>query len=298
MNFTMPADPALYTLTPDRLPPLLRAKVTVVPNKAAMNRTIAAEFADALAKKTAAGELLNLICPVGPIDYAYFVEEVLRRGLSCRGLRTINMDEYVDQRTGRLIATDHPLSFRRFMEECFFSRLPADRRPLPENIVFPDPAAPEKITALIDAIGGADLCWTGFGITGHIAFNDPPRMLGEPVTLDVFRACKTRVLTCSPMSTAQMAMGGTHGNLDIIPEQCVTIGMYELLKTRKFGVIMMRNWHAGLWRRAFLGPITSEFPASLLQEHPNLSITMTELAAALPVTNTLQDTGEEVEEKA
>jgi glucosamine-6-phosphate deaminase len=54
----------------------------------------------------------------------------------------------------------------------------------------------------------------------------------------------------------------------------------------------MRNWHAGLWRRAFLGPVTQEFPGSLLQEHPNLTITMTELAAAVPMVHTAQATGE------
>ena len=293
MRFSITPPAGIYDTTVPTLPPELRRRVTVVADRAALNRRIATEFADALEAKTAAGETLTLICPVGPIDYGFFVEEMRRRNLSGRHLRTINMDDYVDE-TGRdLIPTSHPLSFRRFMEETFFSRLPAGQRPLPENSLFPDPAAPERTTALIDAIGGADLCWTGFGITGHIAFNDPPRMLGEPEDLASFRQSKTRVLRCAPMSTAQMAMGGTHGNLDVIPERCVTLGMYELLKTRRFGVIMMRNWHAGLWRRAFLGPVTSEFPASLLQEHPNTTLTLTELAAAKPVTNTLQDSGEE-----
>ena len=118
-------------------------------------------------------------------------------------------------------------------------------------------------------------------------------MLGEPDDLQSFKNCKTRILTTSDMSNAQMAMGGTHGNLEIIPAKCVSIGMYELLKTRTFQLTFMRNWHAGLWRRALLGPITQNFPGSLLQEHPKLKILMTELAAALPQANTQQDTGEE-----
>lgn len=266
--------------------------VTVVKDNDALNSRLATEFADALEAKQAADEMLTLICPVGPVDYRYFVKEVERRGLTCRNLRTINMDEYVDDNDD-LIDMAHPLSFRRFMDEQFISRLPPDKRPLPENVLFPDPKAPEKTTELIDEIGGADLCWTGFGITGHIAFNDPPHMLGESTDLDDLRNCKTRVLRCADMSTAQMAMGGTHGNMEIIPERAVTMGMYELLKTKKFGLIMMRNWHAGLWRRALLGPVTSGFPGSLLQEHPNLSVTMTKLAAAVPLLDAYQDTGEE-----
>ena len=46
--------------------------------------------------------MLNVICPVGPIDYRYFAAEVNKRGLSCRNLRMINMDEYIGE-DGELI---------------------------------------------------------------------------------------------------------------------------------------------------------------------------------------------------
>ena len=280
-----------YSLTLEDLPQDLRDRIRVVDDFEALNRLAAREFADLLAEKAAAGETVTAICPVGPVDYSYFADEINERGLSCRHLRTVNVDEYLDE-DGKLIPLTHPLSFRRFMEEKFFSRLPEDKRPLPENTIFPDPAAPHKVTELIDEVGGADIVWSGFGITGHIAFNDPPAMVGEPTDLESFRACKTRILTTSDMSNAQMAIGGTHGNLEIIPKRCITIGIYELLKTKIFQLTFMRNWHAGLWRRALLGPITTAFPGSLLQEHPNVKILMTKLAAAVPVANTQQDTGE------
>ena len=281
----------IYATRIEDLPGPLRAKITVVASVEELNRRVAGEFADALAEKQESGEMLTAICPVGPLDYGIIAEEINRRGLSCRHLRTINMDEYLDD-ADRMIPTGHPLSFRRFMEEGFFSRLPDEKRPLPENILFPDPDAPEKTTELIDSIGGADFCWAGFGITGHVAFNDPPHMTGDPTDLDSFRNCKTRKLTICPMSTAQMAMGGTNGNVEILPTRAITIGMYEMLKTKNFHLTFMRNWHAGLWRRALLGPVTAEFPGSLLQEHPNVTITMTELAAQPPMVNTAQATGE------
>jgi len=99
-------------------------------------------------------------------------------------------------------------------------------------------------------------------------------------------------VTICPMAMAQMATGGTNGNLEVLPTRAITIGMYEMLKSKKFHLTFMRSWHAGLWRRALLGPVTSEFPGSLLQEHPNCIITMTELAAAPPLVNTAQATGE------
>jgi len=282
----------IYAMRVQDLPSQWQEKIEVVPDVQAIHRAVAMEFVDLLAAKQARGEMLTVICPVGPLDYREFVREVQSRGLNCRNLRTINMDEYLDDKD-QLIPVDHPLSFRRFMEETFFGLLAPEDRPLPENIIFPDPACPEKVTEVIDEVGGADICWAGFGITGHVAFNDPPAMLGEADELESFRNCKTRKLTISPMSTAQMAMGGTNGNVEILPTRAVTVGMYEMLKSKRFHLTFMRNWHAGLWRRALLGPITQTFPGSLLQEHPEVSITLTKLAAAPPVVNTAQATGEE-----
>jgi glucosamine-6-phosphate deaminase len=95
------------------------------------------------------------------------------------------------------------------------------------------------------------------------------------------------------MATAQMAMGGTDGVLDIIPRHAITIGMQELLAVKRFHLTFMRSWHAGLWRRAVFGEVSSSFPGSLIQLHPNVGITMTAQAAAVPRTNTSQETGEQ-----
>ena len=281
----------IYEQRVEDLPGKWKNLTTVVPDVDSLNRRIASEFGDLLEEKSRKKELLTIIAPVGPLDYGYFAREAINRNLDCRFLRCINMDEYLDEKD-TWISTDHPLGFRRFMEETFFSHLPEDKRPLPENIIFPDPVNPERVTGLIDEIGGADICWGGFGITGHLAFNDPPEMLGEPTDLESFKNSKCRKLTVSPMATGQMAMGGTDGNLDIIPTRAVTLGMYELLKSKKLHLTFMRKWHAGLWRKAILEPVTSSFPGSLVQLHNNVEITMTELAAQIPRVNTSQETGE------
>ncbi|OGV47670.1 MAG: hypothetical protein A2017_21925 [Lentisphaerae bacterium GWF2_44_16] len=282
----------IYLKSVTDLPERIAKKTRTVKNTEELNAFIASGFCDLLEEKQKKNEILTVICPVGPLDYRYFAAEVKKRKLNCRNLRTINMDEYLDENE-KLVPFSHPLSFRRFMEETFFSHLDKNARPSDENIIFPDPDAPEKVTKLIDSIGGADICWAGFGITGHVAFNDPPQMTGEAEDLESFRNCKTRKVTICPMATAQMAMGGTNGNLDILPTRAVTVGMYEMLKSKKFHLTFMRNWHAGLWRKAMFGPVASSFPGSLLQEHSDLSITLTELAAKPPMVNTAQATGEE-----
>ena len=86
----------IYKLRVCDLAAKLRSKITVLVNIEALNRNIASEFADLLSEKQSKNELFTAICPVGPLNYRYFIEEVKKRGLSCRNLRTINMDEYLD----------------------------------------------------------------------------------------------------------------------------------------------------------------------------------------------------------
>jgi glucosamine-6-phosphate deaminase len=281
----------IYAVAKDAFSQHTHIPITVVRDHAALNERIAAEFVALLREKSARDEMLVAVLPVGPLDYTFFADAVTREGLSCRNLITYNMDEYLDDHN-ELIPVDHPLSFRRYMEESFFGRLPEDARPLPENVRFPDPQAPERTTEFFESIGGADIVWGGLGLTGHFAFNDPPEP-GEKFTIEDVRDSRTRCLTICRESMTQMAMGGTNGNVDIIPKRAVTLGMHELRMSKRVHMTFMRSWHAGVWRRAFFGPVTPQCPGSFLQEHANIEITMAEIAAEPPIVNVTQATGEE-----
>jgi hypothetical protein len=62
--------------------------------------------------------------------------------------------------------------------------------------------------------------------------------------------------------------------------------MRDILESKLIHLTLLRTWHAGLWRRAFFGPVTGRFPASFLQEHPHVKVTATRLAAAPPTIHT------------
>jgi glucosamine-6-phosphate deaminase len=262
---------------------------TRVADVAALSRVTALDLIGALRRAVADGRQLMVICPVGPIDYTHWADALNREQLDGSQLVTVNMDEYTDA-AGRLIGVDHPLSFRRFMNENLFDRLQG-RAAIPEsNRIFPSPDDPEATTRLIERHGGADLCFGGMGLTGHFAFNDPPEP-GAPDAGGEVRNSRTRVLTISRESQAQMCMGGTGGNWDILPRRAVTLGMYELLLSKRIHLTFMRSWHAGVLRRALFGPVSGQCPGSFVQEHPDVTVTLTDLAAALPLLHIAQRVG-------
>ena len=256
-----------------------------------LNRRIAREAVDAIAAAGQGGRQILIVTPVGPLDYGYWARLCNQEKVSCQPLVTLNMDEYLDA-WGEYIPMDHPLSFRRVIRTALVENLDKPLRPDPANIHFPDPHEPQRTTALVESFGGADICFGGFGITGHFAFNDPPEP-DAPVDDEAVRGSRTRALTIMRESQTQMCMGGTAGNWDIIPARAVTVGMYELLLSKKIHLTFMRSWHGGVLRRALFGPVTGRCPGSFIQEHANVEVTCTKLAAGPVALNVLQGTGEE-----
>jgi glucosamine-6-phosphate deaminase len=275
-----------YSLPFDQFAKLRPWRFNQVADTAALNQLVAVQVVGALKNAMQEGKRLMVICPVGPLDYSYWAEQMNRAGTDGSFLVTVNMDEYLNE-DGELIEESHPLSFRAFMHDKLFSRLRGRARVPSENIHFPSPRGVEATTNLIEDHGGADLCFGGMGLTGHFAFNDPPGP-GEQCRDDDVSSSRTRTLTICTETQTQMCMGGTSGNWDIIPKQAVTLGMYELLMSKKIHLTFMRSWHAGVLRRALFGEISGRCPGSFVQRHTNVEVTVTELAAALPVINVAQ----------
>jgi glucosamine-6-phosphate deaminase len=269
---------------------LRRFRFELVANCDELNRKVAREAVNLIKAANAKNQPLLMILPVGPLDYSFWASLINRENVSCAGLTTMGMDEYLDE-ADNAIARSHPLSFHGYVQRTLVETLQPKLRPDPANVRFPDPREPEAATALIESFGGADVCYGGMGITGHFAFNDPPEP-GEPVLEEEVRTSRTRRLTINRESATQMAMGGVDGNWDILPRRAVTLGMYELLLSKRIHLTFMRAWHAGVLRRALFGPVTGRCPGSFIQEHQHVDVTLTRLAAKVPLCNVAQATGE------
>jgi glucosamine-6-phosphate deaminase len=191
------------------------------------------------------------------------------------------MDEYLRPDGREWIPESDPLSFRRHMRAHFYDLLdPALAPPLAQRL-FPDPRDPDAVPRALAGWGGVDVCFGGIGITGHVAFNDPPEP-GEPIGLAEFRRLPTRVVRLARETIVINAVAAARGNLDRIPPLAVTVGMREILEARKVRIYMNREWQCAIVRKILHGPVTASVPASLLQEHGDVRLTIAEAVARLP----------------
>lgn len=245
---------------------------------------IAADMAQAMAnvvqQECRAGRAPTLIVPVGPVDQFPILADMINDGgWDWSGVVLINMDEYLTD-DDRWVDREHPLSFRGYMDRKFYDLVDSKLAPRPENRVFPDPQGPDAIETLIERRGGVDACFGGIGINGHIAFNEPPEP-GEAATVEEFAARITRVLTLS-RETRTINSVTVGGELSLIPHRAVTVGMKEILSSRRLHLYCNRPWQRAVIRRVLHGPITASCPASLCRLHPDAQITAAEYVAERP----------------
>lgn len=266
-----------YEYTKEELLRDPKIALSCLPDNEAVFRQMADQMIDEIEKNNRAEKKTVFICPVGPVgQYPYFVEMVNERGLSLKNVWFINMDEYLDDQK-QWVPMDHPLSFRGFMERTVYSQIYEELLMPKRQRVFPDPNDVGYIPRLIEELGGVDIAFGGIGINGHVAFNEADPFL----TNEAFLNQKTRVLAITPETRTANAIGDFNGALEDMPHYCISIGMYEISHARKIRLGCFRNWHRAVVRRAAYGEPTSAFPVTLLQDHPDLTLTFTDFVANL-----------------
>ena len=67
-----------------------------------------------------------------------------------------------------------------------------------------------------------------------------------------------------------------------MPEWCITIGMKQILASRKIYIALNRPWQHGIAKHVLFDDVQASIPASLLQTHNNVEFcTSEEIAAGL-----------------
>ncbi len=222
----------------------------------------------------------TLIVPVGPVDqFPVLARLINERQVDCRDVVIINMDEYLTEEQ-QWVPLDHPLSFRGFMNRKFYDLIDPNLAPRPAHRVFPDPSDVQAIGRLIEERGGVDACFGGIGINGHVAFNEPPEP-GEEISNEAFSSLATR---CLPLSRETRTINAVTvgGEISIVPAHAVTVGMKEILASRKIRLYCNRPWQSAVVRRVLHGPMSAACPTSLLRSHPDIKLTLAEFVAHPP----------------
>ncbi|HIF40786.1 MAG TPA: glucosamine-6-phosphate deaminase [Planctomycetes bacterium] len=186
--------------------------------------------------------------------------------LSFEGVRTFNLDEYLDLPPG------HRSSFHAFMHEHLFGPVELDgaRSLVPDgDLAQAEPAAYSAAwEAAIKASGGMDLQLLGLGENGHVAFNEP----GSAVD-----SC-ARVVDLA--QETRRAAADEFGGLDQVPSRAFTAGIATIRAARCLRLLAFGERKAAAVHAMLMGPVDEVVPASLIRDHPNLEVWLDRAAAS------------------
>ncbi len=276
-------DDELMRLDIEALRRCARIPFQLLPDIPALLLHFAQSIAGEISARNERREPTRLILPVGPVaHYRKLVEICNREGISWRDVYTFNMDEFLDWQ-GRPLPLTHPLSFEGFMRREVFARLDESIRIPEDHCFFPHPLRIDEVSEKICELGGIDCCYGGVGYHGHVAFNEPPISRWRRVSVEELRNSFTRVIALGDDSIVVQSIHSSGGSSAAIPPMAVTLGMKDLLASRKIRLYCAAGErHRAVFRIAVAGEVSTDYPVTLVQGHPDAEL-LTDVATAQPI---------------
>lgn len=231
-------------------------KITVHADAASLGAAAAADVAQAIADAVQTRGRARIIVATGASQFTFLDALVARTDVPWAQVDAFHLDEYLG------LPVTHPASFRKYLHERLFSRVPVG-----SALLLDGEADPHQVIAEASAaIGSApiDVCCCGIGENGHLAFNDPPADFDteQPyLVVNLDEACRR-----------QQVGEGWFAGLDEVPTQALSMSVRQILKSRRIFCMVPDARKAAAVQAALEGPVTPQVPASILQTHGDMRL--------------------------
>lgn len=201
--------------------------------------------------------------PLG--TYANLIDWYKKGDLDFSQVSSVNLDEY------RGLPADNDQSYRYFMKTNLFDQVNIDQSKtyVPNGMEKDSDKACRDHDEIIQELGGIDLQLLGLGLNGHIGFNEPA---------DEF----PKGTHCVDLTQSTIeANSRFFASIEEVPTQAYTMGIQNIMLAKKILIIASGANKADIIAKAFLGPVTPEVPASILQMHPDVTLVADEAALSV-----------------
>jgi glucosamine-6-phosphate deaminase len=240
-------------------------KLAVFESKVAMGQAAADNAAGIIRHAIAERGRAYLIAATGASQFE-FLEALVNHEVDWEQTTFFHLDEYVG------LPASHPASFRRYLKE----RIADHVNPGAFHFINgeADNLAEEcrRVGKLISQ-QTIDAAFVGVGENGHLAFNDPPADFEtqEPyLVVNLDEACRR-----------QQVGEGWFRDLDEVPRQAISMSIQRILKAQQVICIVPDRRKAQAVRDCLELEVSPLRPASILQEHPRVTVYLDSESASL-----------------
>jgi glucosamine-6-phosphate deaminase len=196
--------------------------------------------------------------------YQNLIEKYNQGQVSFKHVTTFNLDEYVG------LDREDVNSYYRYMKEKLFNHIDIamERVHLPNGTAHDLEAECQHYEKQIQQAGKIDLQILGMGINGHIGFNEPGTSFHS----------STHIVDLAP--STREANSRFFPSIDDVPTQALTMGIETIMESKEVLLLVSGKQKAEAIARLAEGEISEDFPASILRNHPNVTVIVDEGAMA------------------
>lgn len=263
--------------------PEIKLPFRLIKDSQEMGVLMAKELADEIEANNRHNKGTRAIIPCGPACwYRPFTDLINSQNINLRNLIVFHMDECLDWQ-GHELPQKHPYNFRGFMERNFYDPVRPELQVPAENRnwlnAYNIPEIKEKINQ-----SPIDITYGGWGQDGHIAYNQTRRHPFSHISIEELRNSTIRIQENNIDTIIALAQRTFGSAYQFVPPMSVTLGIRECLSARKVRLFSdTGSWKQTALRVALFGPLTTEYPITLCQQHPDSILTGTIETAKHPV---------------
>lgn len=165
-----------------------------------------------------------------------------------------NMDEYIG------LPDDAPQLFSRYLKDQLFSKVKLAE----VNLINPAVSEEQEIRRYADLLTKEtiDIVVLGIGQNGHIAFNDPP--VADFQDPKVIKSVELDLICRQQQVTDQC-----FNKLEEVPKNALTLTIPTIMRGEQLFCIVSGKHKAKAVYETFTGEISTKWPSSILNVHPN-----------------------------
>lgn len=212
-----------------------------------------------------------------PDTYIPLAQLINYHRVNCRNVHMFAMDEWADEQ-GNIAPETYGAGFAHSMLKYLWAQIEEDLRMPLSQVHYPTNANINNYSQMIADCGegGADLCSSSPGWTGHMAFIDPVDDFYRPgMSMDEYLQQPAKIVSLHPLTIAQNSLHGVFGQsgyIASVPPRAATIGPLDVKNARErieVHALLTNNtfssWQRMTSRLVLHGPVTPLVPSSMLQ---------------------------------
>lgn len=231
-------------------------KIDIADTRAELGERAAAAIAAVIRAELREKARLRMIFAAAPSQSEMLMALLREPGIEWERITAFHMDEYIG------LPAEAPQRFAAWLRKAFFDRVPLAEVHLIKPGADPEETCREYAQQLAEA--PIDLVLLGVGANGHLAFNDPPANLEDPLSV--------KAVHLDEMCRQQQVDDGCFATLGDVPRHAISLTVPMLLSGHRLFCCVPGPSKSAAVRGMVEDPISGACPATALRTHPRCSV--------------------------